>query len=143
MGGIDIADQLRGVHTSHMATGHTWLSIFFWLVDTAVTNSYIILSEFDPKWVNSHRKFAVSPAWDYVCHQFQAVPVRITRRADQHDGLGLELNAKTKRAKCGGYVTKNNRSNVPFMVANVQHIPLRVKNSALPEWFNCRRKRRI
>lgn len=140
MGGIDIADQLRGVCTSQMATRRTWLSIFFWEIDSAVTNSYIILPKLDPKWVNLHHKFAVSLAWDYISPQCQAIPVRVARPADQRDGPGLELNPKTKRAKSGGYVTKNNRSNFRLMVSNEQHIPLRVKNGAPAECFNCRRR---
>ena len=44
MGGIDLADQLRG--TYHIDKGvrniKWWCSIFFWLIGVMITNAYVI-----------------------------------------------------------------------------------------------------
>lgn len=58
--------------------------------------------------------------------------------ADQQDDQWLELNPKAKRAKSRGYATKNKRSDVEFMVANEQYIPLQVKYIAHTVSFSCR-----
>jgi hypothetical protein len=42
MGGVDRANQLRAVYTSHQPTGRNWLSLLWFVMDTAVDDSYII-----------------------------------------------------------------------------------------------------
>jgi hypothetical protein len=42
MGGVDRANQLRAVYTSHQPTERNWLSLLWFVVDTAMENSFII-----------------------------------------------------------------------------------------------------
>lgn len=57
MGGVDIADQLRAAYTCHHASRRTWMSLFFWLIDTCATNSYCIYRCLFPEWKNRHKEF--------------------------------------------------------------------------------------
>jgi hypothetical protein len=43
MGGVDIADQLRGYYGTQLTVQRTWMPLFFWLLDTAIINSYLVL----------------------------------------------------------------------------------------------------
>lgn len=96
IGDIDISYQMRGVHTSQIATMSTWLSIFFWLI-SAVTSSYNILSNLDPKWFNSHLKLIFSIASYYIRHKSQSIPMQVACQAEQQYGSWLRLKPKTKK----------------------------------------------
>ncbi len=43
MGGVDIADQLQGYYGTQLPVQRTWMPLFFWLLDTALISSYLIL----------------------------------------------------------------------------------------------------
>ena len=51
MGGVDIADQLRSYYSTQLRACQNWLPLFFWLLDTAIVNSYRIMKSLYP-----HRK---------------------------------------------------------------------------------------
>ena len=57
IGGIDIADRLQAVYTSHLPSRRTWFSLFFWLLDCCASNAYLLLSALDNIWSNSRRRF--------------------------------------------------------------------------------------
>src|SRR4051812_39970006 len=42
MGGVDIANQRRSYYNTQIISHRTWMTIFFWLLDTAIINSYLI-----------------------------------------------------------------------------------------------------
>lgn len=64
MGGVDIADQLRGYYNTQLPVRRTWMPLFFWLLDTAIINSYLILKK---SGVNiSHKEFRLQLVWDLV-----------------------------------------------------------------------------
>ena len=42
MGGVDIADQLRSNYPTHQKSRRTCLPLWFWVLDTTVSNCYII-----------------------------------------------------------------------------------------------------
>jgi hypothetical protein len=42
MGGVDRANQLRAVYTSHQRTQRNWLSLLWFAMDTAMDNAFII-----------------------------------------------------------------------------------------------------
>ena len=42
MGGVDIADQRRAYYNTQITSCRIWMPLFFWLLDTAIVNSYII-----------------------------------------------------------------------------------------------------
>ncbi|CAG8793134.1 24728_t:CDS:2, partial [Cetraspora pellucida] len=42
MGRVDIADQLRSYYSTQLTIFRVWVPLFFWLLDTAIINSYLI-----------------------------------------------------------------------------------------------------
>jgi len=42
MGGIDIADQLRGYYNCQLTVHRTWFPLLFWLLDTVLVNCSIL-----------------------------------------------------------------------------------------------------
>jgi hypothetical protein len=42
MGGVDIADQYRSYYNCQLTASRTWMPLMFWLIDTAIVNSYIL-----------------------------------------------------------------------------------------------------
>ncbi len=44
---MNIADQLRGYYGTQLSVQRTWMSLFFWLLDTVLINSYLILKRID------------------------------------------------------------------------------------------------
>jgi len=46
MGGVDIADQLRSNYPTHQRSLRTWLPLWFWALDTTITNAYVISTHF-------------------------------------------------------------------------------------------------
>jgi len=59
MGGVDIADQLRSYYLTQQQVRRTWMSLFFWLLDVAAINSYVIYKKkYDNKIIHSdHNHF--------------------------------------------------------------------------------------
>jgi len=49
MGGVDIADQLRSNYPCHQTSRRNWLPLWFWALDTAITNTYLIARSLSPK----------------------------------------------------------------------------------------------
>jgi len=64
MGGVDIADQLRGYYGTQLPVRRTWMPLFFWLLDTAIVNSYLILKQSNSK--ISHKDFRIQLVWDLI-----------------------------------------------------------------------------
>jgi hypothetical protein len=42
MNGVDIADQLQAKFTTEQQTVRTWLPLFYFCLDTAVVNAYLL-----------------------------------------------------------------------------------------------------
>ena len=60
MNGVDIVDQLFSNYCTHVGGRETWLPLLFWLLDTSVTNSFIILRFLvGQEWLKdgAHKKF--------------------------------------------------------------------------------------
>ena len=67
MGGVDIADQYRSYYTTQIVARRNWLPIFFWILDTALLNSFIIYRKFfnskaEDSYPFSHKEFNVEVA---------------------------------------------------------------------------------
>ncbi len=57
MGRVDIADQLRRYYAIQLPVRRTWMPLFFWLLDTVIINSYLILKK---NGINiSHKDFRI------------------------------------------------------------------------------------
>lgn len=46
MGGVDITDHLRSNYPTHQKGLRTWLPLWFWALDTTITNAYVISTHF-------------------------------------------------------------------------------------------------
>src|SRR5947199_3122853 len=73
MGGvaIDIVDQYRSYYTTQIVARRNWLPIFFWILDTALLNSFIIYQEFfnskaEDSCLFSHKEFNIKVAWNWI-----------------------------------------------------------------------------
>ena len=55
MGGVDVADQLRSNYTCHQVSRRNWLPLWFWALDTTITNAYLIARSLCPKY--QHKLF--------------------------------------------------------------------------------------
>ena len=55
MGGVDVADQLRSYYSTQLTVFQTWPPLFFWLLDTAIINSYLICKKL--KVTTDHKSF--------------------------------------------------------------------------------------
>ena len=55
MGGVDIADELRSYYYTQLTSRRSWLPLFYWLLDTALVNSYILYRMYKP--AVSHKRF--------------------------------------------------------------------------------------
>jgi hypothetical protein len=55
MGSVDIADQLRSYYSTQLTVHRTWPPLFFWLLDTAIINSYIISKKLEI--IQDHKSF--------------------------------------------------------------------------------------
>ena len=49
MRSVDIADQLRSNYPCHQISRRHWLPLWFWALDTAITNTYLIIRSFSLK----------------------------------------------------------------------------------------------
>lgn len=108
MGGVDIADQLRGYYGTQLPVRRTWMPLFFWLLDTAIINSYLVLKKSN-KDIN-HKDFRMQLVWglikagleekgkkpntrsqvDELTNQFKFIQVDITKR-QQYVTANFEL----------------------------------------------------
>jgi hypothetical protein len=52
MGGVDITDQRRNYYSTQLTVCRNWMAIFFWLLDTAIINSFV-MEELIPRPSNS------------------------------------------------------------------------------------------
>ena len=64
MGGVDIADQLRGYYGTQLPVRRTWIPLFFWLLDTSIINSYLIFKKSGKN--ISHKDFRIELIWDLI-----------------------------------------------------------------------------
>ena len=63
MGGVDIADQLRGYYNCQLTVHRTWFPLFFWLLDTTLVNCFKLYCKVTD-WKVASREFRLDLAWD-------------------------------------------------------------------------------
>jgi hypothetical protein len=66
MGGVDIADQLRCYYDIQLICWRTWWPLFFYAMDTMITNSYIIYCDIPGVPKITHKAFRLSCAWGLI-----------------------------------------------------------------------------
>lgn len=127
MGGVDIADQLRGYYATQLPVRRTWMPLFFWLLDTAIINSYLILKK---SGINiSHKDFRIQLVWDLIKAGLEENELHIPHTRSQIDELTKQFKfIEVDPSKKQQYVTKN------------FELPLKRLSSDdhLPEWREAR-----
>ena len=113
MNGVDIADQLRAKFTTEQRTLKAWVLLFYYLLDTAICNAYILSEHYwkarplyDPKKriCSTHRAFRKTLI-DALMIQYKVAPIRIyinpqhlpIRRLDRP----YDLHEKVRTSYCG------------------------------------------
>jgi hypothetical protein len=85
MNGVDIANQLRAKFSTEQRTSRTWVPLFYYLLDTAICNAYLLSEHhrksrpsYNPKKGNrgTHQAFCKSLI-DGLLTQYKIEPVRI------------------------------------------------------------------
>ena len=68
-GGVDIADQYRCYYDTQLTSFRTWYPMFFWALDTAIINSFIIFRDLTtsstPQTLD-HKDFRLQAAWALI-----------------------------------------------------------------------------
>jgi len=65
MGGVDIASQLHSSYIIQFPIRRTWIPLFFWIIDTAIINSYIIFN-FKNNNKIKHKEFRLEIIWQLI-----------------------------------------------------------------------------
>ncbi|KAA8914249.1 hypothetical protein FN846DRAFT_670514 [Sphaerosporella brunnea] len=118
MGGVDIADQRRSYCSIKLRTVRNWLAIFFWLLDTAIINAYIICQETFKgskiQFLEDHRRFRIRLAWNLMMERASQINARwmeevSTQRNLAHHGRycpGAKPSGNTTQSRVKRYVSK-------------------------------------
>jgi hypothetical protein len=90
MGGVDIADQYRSYYTTQITQRRNWLPIFFWILDTALINSFIIYRDFlnlntESGCPITQKDFNIELAWAWINQE------KISDDDDTNDALESSL----------------------------------------------------
>lgn len=64
MGGVDIADQLRGYYSTQLVSRRNWMPLFFWLLDITLVNSFKLAKL--KGWSGSQVAFREELLWSLV-----------------------------------------------------------------------------
>ena len=119
MGGVDIADQYRSYYDTQLISRRTWFPIFFWLVDTALINSFIIHSDLDKSL--EHKEFRIQVAWSLI---LSSAGIREARK--KSNGTALQPPAPTiSNTNPQHYITK--QSDLPIPSPEGQHLPVQLE----------------
>jgi hypothetical protein len=94
MGGVDIADQLRSYYSTQLAVRRTWMPLFFWLLDTAIINCFIICKEL--KLCVDHKSLRLQLVRDLI-KDATGNPFKRTTRSDDQDPIEEQTAIKKYR----------------------------------------------
>lgn len=120
MGGVDVADQLRGYYATQLTARRTWVPMFFWLLDTVIVNCYLIYKNCNGNL--DHKDFRVNLAWDLINSGW-----------DEKDGADVRGSRNLSRSPSGSPSRSNSRSNSRSTSKNNSIRTIYVRsNSSLP-----------
>ena len=67
VGGVDIADQLRSYYDTQLTSFRTWWPMYFWALDTIITNAYFIYLDMpQASKTIAHKEFRLQCAWGRI-----------------------------------------------------------------------------
>lgn len=123
MGAVQITIKLRSVYNSRMTTRRTWLSLFSWVLDTAVIKWYIIITTLDLSWQKSHKRFSTSLVWDLI----ETGEVKIVWVSSRAIGTSIPHSQNVMKEKDAGWwlchrvYKRSSTSDVTFRAAHATH----------------------
>ena len=102
MGGVDTADQLRQYYTVQMRTSRTWVPLFLWLLDTSITNAYIMWTiHHNSKTKTSHRDFRLK-----LVEELVELSYKLEKPQEEPDNNGVRNNPpQLKRSRSKTFLT--------------------------------------
>jgi hypothetical protein len=95
MGGVDIADQLRSYYSTQLKVFRTWYPLFFWLLDTAIVNSFIISKKLDIS--HEHKAFRIQIVKELIKEATLNPLKRATRNNEDEEAAGKKNDCKKYR----------------------------------------------
>lgn len=138
MGGVDIADHYRSYYDTQLSTFRTWFPIFFWVLDTALVNSYIIFRDHNIGHVMERKQFRLEVAWDLI---LEGVQVKHSEERRSSLGKRKVSNSENPENICKKvkYVSKS--SKLPDCRGTGEHLPMVV--GGREECWLCRYRLKI
>jgi hypothetical protein len=109
MNGVDVADQLRSYYNTQQTVRRNWMPLFFWLLDTAIVNTYRITRTLGS--AQEQKEFRHELVWDLI------EIANDTGEVQLRNGLKREIREETKKETKRPKVTKN------FELSNQRFIP--------------------
>jgi len=126
MGRVDIADQRRSYYYTQLRTCRNWFPLFFWLLDTAVINCYLLAQE-PESWTSlgaspphesywsHHGFFRTRLAWNLVLEGFRSlhpqqrftISLSESATSNRHSQAGIFPRGNNSQSRRRGYVGKN------------------------------------
>ena len=100
MGGVDIADQLRGYYNCQLTVRRTWFPLLFWLLDTVLVNCSILYCKTTDESVKN-KVFRLNLAWDLIKSTLNDIS-RVETRDQSYEETVAQYQTQLK----GAYVTK-------------------------------------
>ena len=101
MGGVDIADQLRGYYNCQLTVRRTWFPLLFWLLDTVLVNCSILYHKATDESV-TNKVFRINLAWDLIKSTLNDISRVETRDQSAYEETVPQHQTQLKAA----YVTK-------------------------------------
>lgn len=129
MGGVDIADQCRTYYDTQLRVFRTWFPIFFWALDTALINAFIVFNDLDFVQAIAHKEFWLQTVWDLILEGSKEVE---GEGGKKRKSIIDSTEHPTKKAK---YVTKS--TGLPPHRSNGEHLPEFYKGQEKECWL-CR-----
>jgi hypothetical protein len=109
MGGVDIADQLRGYHSTQLTSRRNWMPLFFWLLDIVLVNSFQLAKL--KGWSGSQVAFREELLWSLV---------KIAEEEeDDRDEVDIQVQPSTKKLRITKNSTLDNLPAVRLKLGNV------------------------
>ncbi|CAG8660293.1 6911_t:CDS:2, partial [Paraglomus brasilianum] len=99
MNGVDIADQLRSYYNTQQTVRRNWMPLFFWLLDTAIINTYRIARTLES--AKEQKEFRHELVWDLIDLANDTSEIQL------RSGSKRELRKETRKSTKRPRVTKN------------------------------------
>lgn len=116
------------------------MSLFIWVLDTAVTNGNLAPSKLDSGWVNCHCRFMLMVPWVFVD---EAVESRAIGTSIKVRNYVIHTTSSRRIVRAGGYATGFQKPKPSVMRRVEQNISGRVDDVGRRLFLNCRHSEKV